>query len=238
MPVECSNCGGGVEVWVAIASLVIALASLIVSIFAAKEASRSANVADQSLTLTRKEVAIASEQHDVFLRELRARARFELIVRTSPQPDDDDVIRSDGTGGTIIIEVILKNVGEREAGETVLNVIAPRFLGGVGFRWSGPQGEPKEDASPPAPTPEELIDADGETYPAQYLAKVYPTVTRRNAYASFVALYVDFPSEGQRRVPLRISAAADELPEDEAERSEDLTIRLARRREESGSSVT
>src|SRR4051794_38432653 len=71
MTVECSNCGGldSPELWVAAAALVVALAS-------ALWARKSAKAADESVALTRQEVEMARDQYDVFMREVRARARI------------------------------------------------------------------------------------------------------------------------------------------------------------------
>lgn len=157
MTVECSNCGGiGPEFW-------LSLAALLLAGVAGWYAKRSADSTAEALSLARDEVNMAKTEHAEFLRQLRARARFRLLPRPLyPEPDDDGVIRVDASTVRVLVEFGLKNVGDRAAGETVLNVLAPRSVSN--FRWSGPRGEETPpDAKPAADTPEELTDADGKT---------------------------------------------------------------------------
>jgi hypothetical protein len=128
---------------------------------------------------------MARAEHDEFLRELRARANFTLRLRLTPEPDDDGVIRNDGSVIRVRIEILLKNDGEKVAGETVLNVIAPR---GFGLRWCGPRGEDMPGMEAPAETPELLTDADGRTVAAEYLKRSFPKVTLRSWYSRHARL--------------------------------------------------
>jgi hypothetical protein len=220
MPVECSNYGAiGPEFW-------LSLAALLLAGVAGWYAKRSADAADAAVGLAREEVKMARAEHEEFMRQLRARARFRLALRTTPAPDDDGVIRENATVVNVRIEVILKNEGERAAGDTVVNVVAPRH---VGLRWCGPRGEQLADATPAAETPEELADADGRTWSGEYLKLTFPSVTRRAAYSRFAALSVEVPREGVRSVPLKVTAQADELPDDVDEEVECLMIRVALR---------
>jgi hypothetical protein len=153
--VECSNCGAGPEAY---AALILAALSFLVAAVALVYAKRAAAAAHESVGLARGEARMARDEHEEFLRELRARANFTLQLRLTPEPDDDGVIRNDGTVIRVRIEILLKNDGEKVAGETVLNVIAPR---GFGLRWCGPRGEDIPGMEAPAETPELLTDADG-----------------------------------------------------------------------------
>jgi hypothetical protein len=222
--VECSNCGAGPEAW---AALILAALSFVVAIAALVYAKRSADAAAATLALARDETKMARAEHEEFLRTLRARARFKLRFRFTPEADEDGVIR---TGGTVIrmrIEILLKNEGERTAGETVVNVVASR---GMGLRWSDPRGSELPDATAAAETPEQLTDAEGKVRPAEYLAVTLPKVTLRSWYAKFATLYFDVPAEGEMSVPLRVTAQADELPDDIDEEVEHIMLRVARSR--------
>jgi hypothetical protein len=59
-------------------------------------------------------------------------------------------------------------------------------------------------------------------------------VTRRSHYAAFVQFYVDVPRDAVRSIPLRVTADADELPDDAPEESERLMIRVALSRSRQG----
>jgi hypothetical protein len=190
MTVECSNCGGldSPELWVAIAALVIALLS-------AWWAWRSASAAGKAVALASEEVAMAREQHTVFMRELGARARIRIDLSTYPEPDDDGVIRNDGTELGLRVGVLLKNEGDREARAVVLNVIVPAVYRDL--RWCGPQGEQSEHAHPPAPTPEQMLDAEGRSYPAHYLSRTIDVLSRRSPLQAWATFYVQVPRHGE-----------------------------------------
>lgn len=136
------------------------------------------------------------------------------------------MIRVDATMATVRLEILLKNDGDRAAGETVLTVIGPVGLVGD-FRWSEPRGELKSNATPPADTPETVTDAEGREWPGPYLSVTIPLVTRRTPAAAYVILTVEVPRDGVRSVPIRVTADADELPDDEPEASERLMVRVA-----------
>jgi hypothetical protein len=200
-------------------------AGVILAIVAALYAKRSADSTDKAVALARDEVNMAKTEHAEFLRQLQARARFELTVRPTPEPENG-VIRVDATEVQLRLRILLRNVGDRAASESVINVVAPVGLVGE-LRWCGPGGEQKRDASPPADTPETLTDAEGQTWPARYLSMTFPKVTRRSVYLTFATMSVQVPREGERSVPIRVTAEADELPDDEPEASERLMIRVA-----------
>lgn len=188
-------------------------------------AKRSADHTREAVGLARDEVQMGREEHNEFLRELRARARFRLSLRTWPEPDEDGVIRQDATAVGVRVEIGLNNDGDRVASETVLNVVAPRRL--ADFRWSLANGGLVSAARPSADTPEELTDDDGRAWPGQYLDKTIPRVSRRSHYADWVLVSVEVPRDGVRSVPLRVTAQADELPDDIDEEVANLMIRVA-----------
>ena len=80
--VECSNCGAGPEAWAAVIlaalSFLIAVAALI---YAKRAMSMRLDEAEMAVGLAREETRMAREEHDVFLREVQARALFEFSLR-------------------------------------------------------------------------------------------------------------------------------------------------------------
>jgi hypothetical protein len=206
----------------------VALAALVVAVAAGWYAKRAADAANESLALARQEVAMGREEHDAFLRELRARARFAGTVKF---PQAKDVAGSivtfvtEGTGGVARIEVGLKNTGERAASFTVLNLIAPAWAG-PSLQWCGPRGEHLGEPSRSAPTDEELTDPTGGTTGAVYLSLELQRVARRPDYVRFARLNFDVPVGGERWIPVRFTAQADELPDDIEELSAHRTLRI------------
>jgi hypothetical protein len=211
--------------WVEYVAAFGGLAAVVLALVAALYAKRSADATDQAVQLARDEVEMARAEHAEFLHQLQARARFQLTPRpVYPEPDEDGVLRIDATTLQVRVEIGLKNVGNRAAGETVLNVVAPRYL--MNFRWSGPLAEELAVAGP-ALTAEELTDDQGRVFVGQYLALILPSVTRRSHYARYFVFSIDVPRTGITSVPFRLTAEADELPDDEPELSEPLMIRVA-----------
>jgi hypothetical protein len=212
--------------WIEYVAAFGGLAGVALALVAALYAKRSADATDEAVSLARDEVEMTREEHNEFLRQLQARARFRLVPRPIyPQPDKDGVLRSDATTVTMRVEIGLKNHGDRAARETVINVLAPRHL--ESLRWSGPNGEKLAEANP-APSGETLTDADGHVHDAQYLALILPSVTRRSVYVRYFVFDVELPRDGITSVPVRVTAEADELPDDELEPTEHLMLRVAR----------
>lgn len=188
----------------------------------------SVAIAAGALLIAAVALVMSAREHREFLATLRARARF---VGTVKFPHANDVAGSivtfvsEGNGGTARIEVGLKNTGERAATFTVLNLIAPAWAGSS-LQWCGPRGEALRDASPPAPTGEKLTDPAGNTTAAIYLSLDLPRVARRPHYVRFARLNFDVPVGGERWIPVRFTAQADELPDDVDELSVRRTLRI------------
>jgi hypothetical protein len=190
---------------------------------------------DTSLAISAGALGIAAwalgmsfSEHREFLARLRARADFTGTVKFPPADDTDgDIVTlvTEGNGGTIRIEVGLKNQGNRAAGLTVLNLIAPAWTRNS-LSWSGPQGQALDVRSPPAPTDEQLTDPTGASTDAVYLALELPRVARRPHYVKFARLNFDVAVGGERWLPVRFTAQADELPDDVDELSVRRTLRI------------
>lgn len=190
-----------------------------------RQASRSARARCSSLIA----LGISFSEHREFLATLRARANFVGTVKF-PQADDDGegpiaTYITTGTGGQVIIEVGLKNNGQRAATVTVFNLVVPAWAKSR-LRWTGARGEELGEPSRVAPTDELLIDPTGATTESVYLALELPRVARRPHYVKFAALQFDVPVGGQRWIPIRFTAQADELPDDVEELSLRRTLRI------------
>src|SRR6187431_1112603 len=75
---------------------------------------------------------------------------------------------------------------------------------------------------------ETLTDADDLVHDTQYVALILPSVTRRSTYVRYFVFFVNVPSGGATSIPIRVSADADELPDDEPEATEHMMLRFAR----------
>lgn len=181
-----------------------------------------------ALTIAAWALGMSFSEHREFLARLRARADFVGTVRF-PQAADTDgeivTLITEGNGGTIRIEVGLKNQGDRAAGLTVLNLIVPAWAREF-LTWSGPLGQDLAERSTPAPTDERLSDPTGVSMDAVYLALELPRVARRPHYVKFARLQFDVAIGGERWVPVRFTVQADELPDDVDELSVRRTLRI------------
>ena len=128
-------------------------------------------------------LAMAWREHRVFIKRLKARARLEVTLRVVQPPGvRGGLVEIDGTAGTIIIEVGLRNYGERAAGATTVNVLFPER---ADVRWCGPRGEdmgPESNRSIPSG---ETLDVANQTEPprAWYLTKQSPRVSLRDGHS-------------------------------------------------------
>lgn len=226
--VECSNCGSDVATAIAVASLIVAAVSLVLAALARRDSKRSAEASATSAEIAREQRDMMREEHEVWLEQVHARSDLELTMKTAGA-DDDGILRTEGSGVFIRVEVGIANRGSRAAGPTVLNVLAPRHTRHL--RWSGPLGE-EIDRPLVAQTPETLTSPDGAVREADFLSQRLETVRRASPEVRFVSFSVDFPQPLQEGdevvVPLRAKASADEQPEDASEVSVDHLVRVRR----------
>jgi hypothetical protein len=154
-------------------------------------------------------------------RTKRARAKFDVTLRVLDGVGVDGVRKTRTSRKVVHVEVGNSNTGNREAGRTVVNVLAPASL--PRLRWSGPGGEERKDLDPPAPIPSEtLTDADGREHPARYLYRELPGVRLRPGNVCHFSFTM---KAGWDSVPLLVKVQADELPEDVPEVIAHLMVR-------------
>jgi len=166
-------------------------------------------------------------------RDRKARARFDVTVRTV-DADTNGIRWTDRNTTTqhTRIGIGVKNVGERAAGETLVNVVVPRTLEFA--RRAGPKGEERPEGKLTADTTEMLPDAHGNpTVPSKFGSSTWDRVGIRPHYEKFVQFPVDLPPrEGglsQAIVPVRVRVQADELPDEVEEYVVDHIVRVVRR---------
>lgn len=195
--IECTNCGDGgndLQFWITVGALAIAFLALMMNYVQFRE----------------------------FLRRSRARARFQLTLQ-APSADGDGVIRSEGSHLSLRVEIGIKNVGNLAAGETVVNVLVPRWLDVVG--WCGPNGEelkPGRDSL--AGTSERLEGFDGTEQEAKYLTTTLPRIGTKPGHVLNVMSFADIPSEGRLEIAVRVKVQADEIPDDVEEYVKDAIV--------------
>jgi hypothetical protein len=196
-PVECVDGCGGLDP-LAIVALVVALSGL----------------------------AMAWREHQVFLKRVRARARLEVTLRVVQPPGvRGGLVEIDGTAGTIVVEVGLKNYGERAAGATVVNVLFPER---AELRWCGPRGEEMDPESSRRIPSGETFDVDYEAEPvrAWYLTKESPRVSLRGGHVTWVSFYAVPPEGGEVKMALRATASCDEMPDNQPDARGELDVRV------------
>ncbi|MEK6276938.1 MAG: hypothetical protein AABM29_02860 [Actinomycetota bacterium] len=176
-------------------------------------------------------LGITIARHRDERRERRARARFRVTLTPHPgRANWGGLILTEGNVMNVRVVVGIKNVGDRAAGATLVNVLVPDHLESV--RWCGPNGEDHPDG-PGSTAPASGWDVlkDGERdYPAKYLSRTIPEVGIKPHYALYFTFHVNVPDPGQgeARVPVRAKVQADEIPEDVDEYVEELVVRVAR----------
>lgn len=227
--IECLNCGGAD--WVALASFAVALLGLVIAVVAAVLAERAADSADASLVVAQDALAIAHDEaarsgveHTEFMRQLQARARFEVTVR-AVQADQNGVIVSQAGTMNVVIEVGISNRnGDKAAATTTINVLVPehtRYLG-----WSLSRGEEHPTVLPgQTPTPEALTDADGRASTSVFLSRVLDRVTRRTVSVVCFKFEVEVAMEGENSVPVRVRVESGDLPDEQPEVVVDYMVR-------------
>jgi hypothetical protein len=220
--IECTNCGG--DELIAIASLAIALASLIAAVVAAALALRAKKAADDTLAIARDEASRSKVEHAEFKRQQEARARFDVTVRALP-PADDGVFTLQASETNVHIEIGISNQrGDKAAGPTTINVLVPK--GTSRLRWSGPRGEARPNVTQETlSTPEALVDADGKLSESEYVSRQLGRVTRRTAHLMHVTFPLPLPAEGESSVPIRVRVESDDLPDDQPEVVIDYMVR-------------
>lgn len=206
LPVHCLNCGGGGSDWVALTSVIIAVLALLVAL--------------RALHVARKEHQITVEEHTEFMRQLSARARFDLtgdVVRNRSRP----FLSTAGGESmrTVVVQIGVTNKGEKAATHTTVNVLAPQSV--ENLAWCDAKGEPDPGSPSPAQTSDTLRTAEGDEE-CLWLSKEIARVSLRSPIVSWFT----FDAPVGTRVPVRIKADSDDLPDEVPESVIDRVIDL------------
>ena len=216
--VRCVNCGGGGDT-LTIIGLIVAAIGVLIAAAAYKVAMNSRQIAQDSLTAAQQSqraaedtLAIAKREHDEFMKQLAARARFEITARVvSGAPDGAFEIDRGVSMAMAKVEIGLTNTGAKAAGPTALNVLLPgRIRSFAGLTSGGERYGPD-----PVATSETLTMQDGTQAEAQWLNADIPRVSNRTPVLRWVWFSVE--DRALTRIPLRVKAQSDDLPDDQAE---------------------
>lgn len=203
--VECSNCGSD-PLWTVI-GIVVAGAALVASLVALKFSA-------DAVTIAKKQLRIDQEQFEVFMRQMNARAEFDLEL-SFPDADAQSRIETDTPATNVRLAIKLTNSGGKRAGPTVLNVIIPNRVTEAYWTDAGGGLIPGLGAMSPAPTLERLTDDSGTPWSCKFLSLELPHVSTRSPVLKFVTVMVHLPTPDAVSVPFRATAEADELDGEE-----------------------
>ena len=223
--VHCVNCVAAASdntgTIVAGIGVAVAVIGVIIAIAAYKVATRSRDIAQDSLTaaqkslnatqdtlnIARQEHAQSVVEHQEFLRQLQAHADFAVTAELLPDGGDTYILTA--TAAILRVQVGLQNTGDREAGETRVEVLVPGGLRNV--EWTDSRGARLDRLSTsPGLSEERLPLPQGGEAPAQVLSMKLPRVPRNAPEQLWIMFQVESaPAE----ILLRIKARSDDLAE-------------------------
>jgi hypothetical protein len=169
--VECANCDGGgsdLQFWLTATALVIAFAALAMNYIQFRE----------------------------FMREARAKAEFNIRLGSPGAEEvarDADLQFVEGGHGRVRVRLDIRNVGDRSASETLINVGAPPMTRNL--RWCGPEGE-KVVVTDPHFEPDTPVRVQGVELHSVWLSKVLPRFGRKRSIVLYFEFDVDVPEGG------------------------------------------
>lgn len=210
--------------------LLIALIGVLIAAAALVYAAQAKRIAEDTLELARDEVRIAREEHEVFLKELRARAVLDVGLRVANYPvAPDGAVEVEATSCFPRIEIGITNRGDKAARDVILNALVPAHTQAV--RWAAAGGQEIPAGGVTLPTAETLDHPDGGPQAAIYLEKTLSRVSRRpNGHVVYFQLHADIPHQGEAAIPIRVRVDCDDLPDDQADVTIDMLLRLRRPR--------
>ncbi|HEX4034878.1 MAG TPA: hypothetical protein VHX66_10580 [Solirubrobacteraceae bacterium] len=174
-------------------------------------------------------LAWSRSEHVEFLKRLRARARFEIVltpVNALPAVDSEDpmaIMAGVGVPFEQLFQVGISNIGDGAAGPTTVNVVVPSS-GPLGRRlwWCDGRGFTRAGAPPMLDTSEPM-GANGVIVPARWIDVVLPRVGTRSPVLLFFKVAF---SSADVEVTIRVKAQCDELPDDLFEVAEDFVLKI------------
>jgi hypothetical protein len=226
LPVRCVNCGGATD-WLAVIGAIVAVIGVIVAVAAYKVATRSRDIAQESLTAAQDALKaaqdtlnIAQKEHEAFMKQLTARARFHLTIRVVSAAADGVFEIVQASISVARIEIRLANTGEKPAGPTTVHLLIPGLL--RQFEWErselGPLG------GNPIASSETLRMPDGGDVSTQVLITQVPRVSNRRPTLLWATFWVD--DRSLTEIPVRMKAISDDLPDDQSAEVTDSIVQI------------
>jgi hypothetical protein len=199
--IECSNCGDSFPWGLLIAALALCVAA--------------------------GALYVSAREHREFMKQVRARARFDLKLTIIDVPNNlpDEPIEVDGDTLDAHLQLHVENYGERRAGETLINVRVPRTL--PDFLPATAAGTIRTQGRVPIADPDPIKDADGHLIPAKWAHETAESIPRKTGgVLTYYRFRMPVPSEGEAVCRIEATAAAEELPDDVAECTGELVVRV------------
>jgi hypothetical protein len=175
-----------------------------------------------------RSLVIQTIEHRRLRAELVKRADFEITVRpvgsayTEIRPDSAALATAAETVH-LRFEIGLRNVGQRAATHTVLNVLAAQRYSGL--TWTLPNGG-AVDSRPVLAHTSETLEEDGQE--SVCISDEIERVALRTPRLRHVAFTALVPREGTLPVRLRVKAQSDDLPDDVEEHVKDYVVNITR----------
>lgn len=202
-------CFGGDVSLVNVIGLLVSGIGLVVAVVAAWYAKRAVDTAD-------KQFQLAKEEHEAWMHERNKHPELGIEVHV-PRANDGQFV-TDATSTSFRIAIGLWNSGDLAAGQTIVHLLAPKFLSAnllTAIRWSGQNGEDlnKDLYSPPADTAETVTDSDGNELEVNYLFHTIETIGMTARPVMFATASINTPPGTEPiKVPLIARATCDGSP--------------------------
>lgn len=211
--VRCVNCGPatgndiltGIGLAAAAIGVIVAIVALVVAI--------------RSLTAAQDSLKIAQTEHQEFMQQLTARARFDLSIRALDAGADGALEIVGASMANARFAIRLANTGDKASGPTNVEVRVPGSL--RNFVWTDAGGTSYEPR--PIASRETLRMPDGRDVTTQLVTTQVPRVSTRTPVVLYIMFLVE-PSVTQ--VPVRIKAGSDDLPDDEGALVHDAIVQI------------
>jgi len=181
---------------VAIASLVVAIAALGVSYWAARRSSRA--------------VEIAEEEHKLRLAERAAAPILGIdIGPTNRVTGADGFIEVDASEVYVNLGITVTNTGTKPAGRTHVDVWVPAMISSTTLKWMDPSGGEQSRFGSSTPDPSTRLDnGDGTDFDTQVMHRTLESVPLVGETLHLrVACPIPVPGEGT--IPVRVRVRTD-----------------------------
>jgi len=202
--VYCTNCGGGTDP-ITLLSLGVAVVATICAVVA---------------------LARSRSEHREFLKRLRARAALRVTLtplNSTPAADSEEplaIMAPSGLGFEQTFQIGISNDGDSAAGPTTINVLVPFdvtklcWCDGIGRELNIPSGPPHTS---------ETLTRGAQEVSSRWIATELSRVSTRTPQLQFFKVGV---AGDVNRLPIRIKADCDELPDDQAETIENFELMI------------